>query len=133
MKKSYYLSLIIAVVCLLPLVSARAQEGESDEPVYIVQPGDTLWAIAQQFGVSVDSLAAKNGMSNQSQLSIGARLIIPGLEGVTGILVTSTVNYGESLESLSRRYGVSPTNLSLLNHYTSPDEVYAGSSLIIPF
>ncbi len=131
--KSKYLSLIFAVVCLLPMASAHAQDGQSDEPVYIVQPGDSLWAIAQQFGVSIDALAAKNQMSKQSQLSIGARLIIPGLEGISGILVTDSVNYGESLESLSRRYGVSPTNLSILNRYTSPDEVYAGSSLIIPF
>jgi len=93
------------------MASAYAQDGPSDEPVYIVKPGDSLWAVAQQFGVSIDALAAKNEMGNQSQLSIGARLIIPGLEGISGILVTDTVNYGESLESLSRRYVIAPKSL----------------------
>ncbi len=112
-------------------MTVKAQDGQPDGPVYIVQSGDSLWAIAQRFGVSINALAAENGMDNQSQLSIGAHLVIPGLAGVTGILVTQTVNYGESLKSLSSRYGISTANLSLLNHYTSPDEVYAGSSLII--
>jgi len=112
-------------------MSAHAQDGQPDGPIYIVQPGDSLWAIAKQFGVSVDALAAENGMDNQSQLSIGMQMVIPGLEGLSGILATQIVPYGETLASLSHLYGIAQPYLSRLNHFTSPDEVYAGSSLII--
>jgi LysM repeat protein len=44
--------------------------GEVSEPFYIVQPGDTLWSISQQLGVSVDALRAAN--------SITGDLIYPG-------------------------------------------------------
>ena len=44
--------------------------GEVSEPFYIVQPGDTLWSISQQLGVSLDALRAANGITGD--------LIYPG-------------------------------------------------------
>jgi LysM repeat protein len=45
--------------------------------VYVIQSGDTLLAVANQFGVDVDELAAKNGIDDPGKLSIGQELIIP--------------------------------------------------------
>jgi LysM repeat protein len=42
-----------------------------------VQPGDTLWAIAIANGVTVDQLAAANGMSPSDVLLVGRHLVIP--------------------------------------------------------
>jgi murein DD-endopeptidase MepM/ murein hydrolase activator NlpD len=106
----------------------QQQEG----PVYIVQEGDSLWDIALRFKVSMDDLARANGISDPSQLVVGERLVIPGLTGISGVLTTSTVSYGESLRSLSRRYQIPIEVLSKLNHLTSPNELYFGSTLIIP-
>ena len=106
----------------------QQQEG----PIYIVQEGDSLWDIALRFKVSMDDLAKANGISDPSQLVVGARLVIPGLSGIQGVLTTSTVSYGETLRSLSRRYQVPIDSLSKLNHLTSPSELFAGSTLIIP-
>ena len=48
------------------------------EPViYIVQQGDTLGAIAQEYGVTVDALVEANNLEDPNRLSIGQRLIIP--------------------------------------------------------
>jgi LysM repeat protein len=44
--------------------------GEVSQPFYIVQPGDTLWMIAQRTGVSLDALRAANGITGD--------LIFPG-------------------------------------------------------
>ena len=44
---------------------------------YIVQEGDTLFLIAQEFGVSLEALAKENEIEDQSQLFIGSRLKIP--------------------------------------------------------
>jgi murein DD-endopeptidase MepM/ murein hydrolase activator NlpD len=101
-------------------------------PIYIVQEGDSLWDIALRFKVSMDELARVNGITDPSQLKVGAQLVIPGLTGVKGVLTTRIVSYGETITSLSRRYQVPVDILSKLNHLTSPTELYAGSTLVIP-
>lgn len=45
--------------------------------VYVVQQGDSLLAIANKFGVDVDTLAAKNDLDDPGKLSLGQELIIP--------------------------------------------------------
>jgi len=44
---------------------------------YIVQPGDTLGTIAQQFDVSMEDLMRANGIDNADYLLLGQELIIP--------------------------------------------------------
>jgi murein DD-endopeptidase MepM/ murein hydrolase activator NlpD len=113
-------------------LSAGKVYQQQEGPIYIVQEGDSLWEIALRFKVSMDDLAKANGITDPSRLVVGARLVIPGLTGIQGVLTTSTVSYGETLHSLSRRYQVPVDILSKLNHLTSPAELYAGSTLIIP-
>ena len=45
--------------------------------VHVVQKGDTLQAIAFDFGVSVDALQRANGVENPQFLQVGQRLVIP--------------------------------------------------------
>jgi murein DD-endopeptidase MepM/ murein hydrolase activator NlpD len=108
------------------------EENQTDGPVYIVQTGDTLWDIAQRFGVSLNDLAQKNQISDPGQVQAGSRLIIPGLDGVEGVLITRPVLLGETTRSLSRQYQVPLDKLERLNHLASPYELYVGSSLILP-
>jgi len=112
--------------------SILPQEGETDGPVYIVQEGDSLWDIAYRFRIPLEDLIRVNGFSDPGQLSVGAQLIIPGLPGVQGILTTQSIPYGENLHSLSRRYKIPEELLIRLNHLTSPEEFYTGSTLVIP-
>lgn len=133
MKHSLYktISLFVIFILLLPTGAARAQDTQPNGPVYIVQEGDSVWTIAARFHLSTTELAQANGIGNADQISTGQHLLIPGLEGVQGILTTETVPYGETLKSLSLRYDISPKMLRRLNRITSPGEVYAGYSLII--
>jgi LysM repeat protein len=48
--------------------------------VYTVQPGDTLLAIAAQFGVSTQAIQEANGIIDPRRLQVGQPLIIPGPE-----------------------------------------------------
>jgi murein DD-endopeptidase MepM/ murein hydrolase activator NlpD len=132
LKNSRWINLLLVMVFLCPLGVAQAQEVQPDGPVYIVEAGDTLWGISQRFGVSIDDLAKKNGITDTNQLAIGAQLVIPGLEGLQGVLVTRSVPFGESLISLSRRYQIPFPLMVRLNNYTNPEEAYAGSTLILP-
>jgi LysM repeat protein len=45
---------------------------------YTVRPGDTLSAIGARFGVSYQSIAAANGLTNPNLIYAGQRLVIPG-------------------------------------------------------
>ncbi|GAB4504285.1 MAG: hypothetical protein Fur0043_12790 [Anaerolineales bacterium] len=60
--------------------------------VYIVQQGDTLSKIADQFGVTVEALVQANGLHDPSTIFVGQSLVIPGasapqkLEGVRGTM-----------------------------------------------
>ncbi|MBI3152596.1 MAG: LysM peptidoglycan-binding domain-containing protein [Chloroflexi bacterium] len=121
----------LAIIVSLSFYSpVTAQDGE--EAYYIVQEGDSLWEIAARFGVSLEDLQQANGISDAGQVVIGARLVIPGLQGVNGELDTTTVAYGETLRSLSRQYGISESTLARLNRIVNPGELYAGARLIIP-
>ncbi len=127
------ITILLAVICcLIPINASLAQQNPPAGPVYIVQDGDSLWGIAARFGVGVEELQSANGVSNPEQLKVGDQLVIPGLEGIQGVIQTEQVPFGETLRSLSRRYQVSEETIIRLNRLTSPNEVFAGSILIIP-
>lgn len=127
-----WLPVLLVALLILPNLAATAQQTTSAGPIYIVQPGDTLWTIAVRFGVSMGDLMTANNLTFESVIYTGDQLVIPGLEGVSGVLTTQEVPFGETLASLSRRYQVPLEVLARLNHLTSPGEVAAGMSLVIP-
>jgi len=49
--------------------------------VHIVEPGDTLYHIAQEYNVSVEMLMTANGISDPRELRTGEHLMIPGRHG----------------------------------------------------
>lgn len=124
--------LILAFLLLFSPVFAKAQTEQPDRPVYIVQEGDTLWDIAQRFGVALLNLESANEITDPSQIKAGVELVIPGLEGVQGVLSTREVQFGENLRSLSREFQVPPNAFVRLNRLTSPNELFSGVTLVIP-
>ncbi len=123
--------ILILFVLLIP-ISIQPAHAQASEPVYIIQAGDTLSSIAARFNVSLNDLMAANPDADPNNLAIGQEIVIPGLNGVTGVLETEIVGYGDSLRSLSRRTQVSDENLRKLNRLISPSELYVGVSLILP-
>ena len=132
MRRRIVLTLLLLLATFFFAPSAAAQEVRPAGPVYIVKDGDTLWDIAVKFGVSVDELKTYNQISNPDLVGVGSELVIPGLEGIEGVVDAQSVPYGETLRSLSRRFGVSADALIRLNRLVSPAQLYAGMSLILP-
>ena len=124
------LSLVLAFSAIPASAQTPTPTSPSTGPIYIVQEGDTLWDIAALFDTSVEDIMSANSLPN-ADIYFGNRLIIPGLEGLNGTLITRIVPFGETLRSLSRQYRIDDTILKKLNHIVSPTEVYAGYKLII--
>jgi murein DD-endopeptidase MepM/ murein hydrolase activator NlpD len=123
---------VLLTLCMIsaPLSAALAQEGGG--PTYIVQPGDTLSSIAARFDISLDELMNANDIGDPNLVGVGQELVIPGLEGVSGVLDTEVINFGDSYRSLVRRTQIDPALFEKLNHLTSPTEFFVGASMILP-
>ncbi len=66
-----------ATIAVLASVALAGQAAFSSGGGYVVQPGDTLWAVSQRAGISMQSLAAANGMRLTDILAVGRHLVIP--------------------------------------------------------
>ncbi|MGH1488851.1 MAG: LysM peptidoglycan-binding domain-containing protein [Acidimicrobiales bacterium] len=62
-------SSVVTTVVTTPPVAAGS---------YVVEPGDTLSVIAEQFGVTVAALSEANGITDVNTIKPGQELIIPG-------------------------------------------------------
>lgn len=123
---------IFLLFVILSSFTAQPVLAQASGPVYIVQPGDTLSFIASRFNVTINDLVTANPALDPNILSEGQQIVIPGLEGVTGVLETEIIPFGDSLRSLSRRTQVEDEQLKKLNRLVSPTELYVGISLIVP-
>ncbi len=123
--------LLVFIFLSHPAALVNAQEQQTG-PVYIVQPGDTLYTIALRFGITVDDIIAANQLVDPNLISAGVQLTIPGLEGVSGVLLAETIPLGVDLLGLSRFRMIDENILIKLNRLTSPTEIFAGANLILP-
>lgn len=78
---------------------------------YTVKKGDTLWGISQKHGLSVNELKQMNGLTSDL-LSVGQTLKVAGSPSNPK---THTVVKGDTLWSLSKRYGTTVAKLKSLN------------------
>ncbi len=92
---------------------------------YTVRAGDSLWKIANQFGVTVDELISANNLGS-TVLQIGDTLIIPGrTEEPDNTIPPSTndieyvVKSGDSLYSIAKKYGITASELQQYNNLSS--------------
>jgi len=133
MNKKIILLMAALLLTFLPAQPALAQNATPPNgPVYIIQLGDSLSGIAARFNISLADLMNANSIADANNIAAGQKLIIPGLQGINGILATATLKYGETIQNISRRYQIPVNLLQKINHITSPSEMYAGISLIVP-
>ncbi len=53
------------------------RSGQVGDRTYIVQEGDTLFGLSQEFGVSIEALMEENGIEDQNTLYVGLLIAIP--------------------------------------------------------
>jgi murein DD-endopeptidase MepM/ murein hydrolase activator NlpD len=126
------ISIIIALMFLLGSIKTVNAQDDSTYPIYIVQSGENLTEIADKFGISVTELINANNIADSNLISEGTELIIPGISGISGVLTTTPVEFGETLPTILRRYQINQANFQILNAITTPAEIYIGSNLVLP-
>src|SRR5258708_5615184 len=94
--------LVLAIVCLTWTTPVIAQDPTptpqpASRAIYIIQPGDFLSTIAFDFNVSVEDLMAANNITDANNISAGKEIIIPGLDGINGIVDKKPIVYGDTL------------------------------------
>ena len=102
----------------------------ADSITHVVQSGETLTAIALRYGVTVDEIVGANGLANPDRIYVGQTLVIPRHD-VAGQLI-HTVQAGESLSILARRYGVTVDQIAAANGLADPNRIAVGQQLVIP-
>lgn len=86
---------------------------EEDYVVYQVVNGDTLYSIARRFNTRVDAIKAYNNLSSNI-LNVGQILQIP-IENTESLYQTYSVNPGDTLYSIARRFNTTVADIMALN------------------
>ena len=97
---------------------------------HVVQPGETLPALAARYGVPWQTLALANRLVNPHLLYAGQVIRIPAPGERVGAL--HTVQPGDSLIGIALRYGVGVWDLIEANGLDQPDRLIPGQWLFIP-
>ncbi|RFU60509.1 LysM peptidoglycan-binding domain-containing protein [Bacillus sp. V59.32b] len=101
-------------------------QASTDKQVHIVKAGESLWLIAQKYGVSMETIAKFS--TQAAYLQVGQKLRIPTL--AHGI--TYTVKSGDSLWKIAQKYKLSIETVARLNNLDRNAYLRVGQKLKIP-
>ena len=86
---------------------------------YIVKKGDSLWSIANKYGLSVEQLKEMNNLSS-NMLSVGQKLLINDGTNVDNVNENYyIVKSGDTLYSIAKKYGLTVDELKKMNNLSS--------------
>lgn len=145
--------IFILLVALFALSFQVANPASAQEQTHVVQQGETMFRIALRYGVTVEALAAANGIADPTRIYAGQTLKIPQagqqpaqpqpaqpqpaqpaqqpVDRSAGP-VYYTVQPGDTLNIISRKFGVSVQELIRANNITTPDHIRPGQQIVIP-
>jgi len=95
--------------------------------IYIVRKGDTLGAIAETFGVSINTIKWANDIKRGSTINIGQKLVILPMTGIK-----YTIKSGGSLRDVVKKYGGDIDEAAQYNGVGPDEELSKGTVVIIP-
>ncbi len=94
--------------------------------IHVVRPRDTIFRIAQMYGIPPALLVEANQVPNPNRLVVGQTLVIP-IQGSY-----HWVAPGDTLFNISRQYGISQAELIRINRLPSPAQLPVDFRLYIP-
>ncbi len=94
---------------------------------YEVKAGDNLTSIAENFGISVNTLLWANDLSSASKLKIGQKLIVLPVSGILHY-----VKAGDTISGIALKYKAKTDDMVEFNELASEDDIFVGDILIVP-
>lgn len=113
-------------------------EAKPNAANYTVKSGDTLYAIAKRYNVSMNQLALTNNIKNVNLIRVGQVLVIPGIANGGSAPApplstkTYTVKSGDTLYSIATKAKVSVQQIVTANQIKNANLIYPGQTLLIP-
>jgi LysM repeat protein len=108
----------------------------SGTTTYVVQRGDTLYAIAARHGTTVNYLASLNALMNPNFIYVGQVLKVPGQGTAPTTPSTDVCIYwvkaGDTLTKIALQYGTTVWAIAIENNLANPSFIWVGQQLIIP-
>lgn len=92
---------------------------------YVVKPGDSWWSISAKYGLSMYTLAQRNGKTIYTVIHPGDKLTISGQTATRAY----TIRRGDTLSGIASRLGVSVSSLATRNRIGNINWIYAGQRL----
>jgi LysM repeat protein len=134
------LALLLSTAVVLALALSLGQRASAQQPPrqdvsYTVQPGDTLFSIAQQFGTTVVEIQTANNISDPSRIVAGQQIIVPATGNPNNgnqALQPYTVQIGDTLFSIAQRFGTTVEEIQRANNIEDPSAINAGQVILIP-
>jgi LysM repeat protein len=106
---------------------------------YVVQSGDTLSGIGQQFGIDPATLASWNGLVDPSLLATGQtlRLTAPSVAPSPPVAPAGSgkiyvVQNGDTIDAIAARFGLSADHLASANGIADPNSLAIGQTIVLP-
>lgn len=137
-------NLSIGQVLVIPgHVEEEVDDNITNYVSYVIQKGDSLYAIAKKFGTTVDKIKEDNNLTSNN-LTIGETLLIEDNLGVSAVeecfgenfslpnnYVTYIVQKGDSLYNIAKRFNTTVKDIQELNNLNNIN-LYIGQELKIP-
>ena len=101
---------------------------ETEENIYVVKSGDSLYSIAKKYNTTVDNLKNLNNLTS-NVLMIGQKLLVPTVNNNSSSIYV--VQNGDSLYKIAQKYNTTVNDIKSLNNLSS-DVLMIGQTLKIP-
>lgn len=109
-----------------------SETNSTGKTYYTIKRGDTLWGISRRYGVSVQNIVSWNNIQNPNLVYPGQRLILYGnYSSSNNENVYYTVQRGDTLWRIARRYRTCPIRIARINSIANPNLIYPGQILKI--
>ncbi|MCS6842921.1 MAG: peptidoglycan DD-metalloendopeptidase family protein [Caldilineales bacterium] len=119
----------VAAALALWAALATAAHGLEPPPRHVVQPGDTLAALAERYASTVPAIVAANRLADPDRIAVGQTLVIPPAYMP---LVPIEARPGDTWETLARQHGLSADALRQLNAAAPGERLWVGQDLFVP-
>jgi len=119
-------------------LNGKDLRSDSEEIIYTIKKGDTLWSIANEMGVNIGALSRWNNLHPEKKLIPGDKIKIrmTGASQMSedplkkeGKEIIYVVKEGDTLWKIAQKYNVTVAEIKAWNQLNQPDRIYPSDQL----